>query len=114
MVVGVSGSRGLTINLEQYMPEGVTKIVSGGAKGIDQCAEDYAREHDLELMVIRPDYKAYPYKVAPLMRNKDIVNECDILLAIWDGKSKGTKYTMDYARKTGKEVRLFIIGGETE
>lgn len=41
------------------------------------------------------------------MRNILIVNESDLIVAIWNGKSKGTKFTIDYARKMNKEVRVF-------
>ena len=41
MVVAIVGSRGLCVtDLEKYLPEGVTEIVSGGAKGIDACARE--------------------------------------------------------------------------
>ena len=42
------------------------------------------------------------------MRNKLIVDSADFVLAVWDGKSKGTKSVIDYCKKQGKphEVRL--------
>ena len=50
MKVAVIGSRGLHVDhLEDYLPKGVTEIVSGGAKGIDTCAKDYALRHGLKL-----------------------------------------------------------------
>lgn len=113
MIVAVSGSRGLNIDMEKYMPIGTTKVITGGAKGVDACAEKYAKEHGLELEIIRPDYKNYYPKVAPLMRNKTIVEKSDVLVAIWDGKSKGTKYTIDYAKKLGKQVFVHIIEVKT-
>ena len=83
-------------------------IVSGGAKGADTYAKEFAEDHNIELIEFLPDYKRYG-RGAPLMRNKQIVENCDCLLAFWDGKSKGTRFTIDYARTLGKEVRIIMI-----
>ncbi|MBE6888610.1 MAG: DUF1273 domain-containing protein [Ruminococcaceae bacterium] len=37
-------------------------------------------------------------------RNRELVSLCDVLLAVYDGKSGGTQYTVDYAKKQGKKV----------
>jgi predicted Rossmann fold nucleotide-binding protein DprA/Smf involved in DNA uptake len=79
-------------------------IITGGAKGVDQIAEQYAKERGIEVKIIRPQYDLYG---APLVRNKWIVNECDFILAFWDGKSRGAKFTIDYARKQNKKVEVF-------
>ncbi len=58
MKVAVIGSRGLEVlNLEAFLPEDTTEIVSGGAKGIDTCARAYALAHGLKLTEFLPDYK---------------------------------------------------------
>lgn len=55
MKTAVVGSRGLYIeNFDDYMPEGTTEIVTGGAKGIDQCAERYAKEKNIKLLTPNP------------------------------------------------------------
>ena len=60
MKVGVIGSRGLTVSdLGKYLPKDTTEIVSGGAKGIDTCARDYALSHDLKLTEFLPEYSKY-------------------------------------------------------
>ena len=46
-------------------------------------------------------------KLAPLERNKLIVDNCDCLLALWDGASRGTKYTIDLAVRKGKPVKIY-------
>lgn len=107
MKIAIIGSRNLTVDLSEYIPEGTTSIISGGAKGIDTCAANYAKENRLELIEFLPDYKKYG-KGAPLKRNDLIIDAADIVLAFWDGKSKGTKYGIDRCKKSGKEVRIFI------
>ena len=60
MKVAVVGSRGLQVDhLEDYLPEGVTEIVSGGARGVDTCAKSYALEHGLKLTEFLPEYSRY-------------------------------------------------------
>ncbi len=58
-------------------------------------------------IIIRPNYAKYG-KSAPLERNKEIVEICDMVVAIWDGKSRGTRYTIEYARKCDKKVVLYV------
>ena len=102
MKIGVVGSRNLTINeLEKYVPSGCEKIVSGGAAGIDKCAAEYARRQGIELLEILPDYNKYG-KAAPLLRNQTIADESDIVIAFWNGYSKGTKSIIEYCKKSNK------------
>lgn len=106
MKVAVIGSRNIVVdNIGLYLPGGVTEIISGGAKGVDTCAADYAKAQGIPLLLFLPQYKLYG-RAAPFIRNRAIVDEADMVLAFWDGKSSGTKYTMDYARKLGKKVVL--------
>ena len=56
-----------------------------------------------------PNYKLFGGRWAPLKRDEDIVNYCDLIICFWNGKSTGSKYTMNYAVKTGKRVILHII-----
>ena len=89
----------------KYIPD---TIISGGAKGADTYARLFAQQHNLQLIEFLPDYEKYGRK-APLVRNKLIVENCDCLIAFWDGKSRGTKYTLDYATKLGKPTKIVQI-----
>ena len=109
MKVAVIGSRGLRVaDLGMYLPPETSVIISGGAVGIDGCAKEYAHAHGLELIEFLPDYARFG-KSAPLVRNKLIVKAADWVLAIWDGRSRGSKYTIDYAKGLGKPVDVIII-----
>lgn len=109
MKVAVIGSRGLTVSdLGRYLPETTTEIVSGGAKGVDTSAREYALSHGIKLTDFLPEYTKYG-RSAPLKRNIAIIEYSDIVLAFWDGKSRGTKFVIDNCRKLGVEVRVYII-----
>ncbi|MEE1060468.1 MAG: hypothetical protein UH080_01425 [Ruminococcus sp.] len=109
MKVAVIGSRSLTVNnLEDYLPENITEIVSGGAKGIDTCAKIYANNNNLKLTEILPEYKLYG-KAAPIKRNDKIIKYCDTIIAFWDGKSKGTKYVIQKCQQEKKELKVFFL-----
>ena len=111
MKVAVIGSRGLQVNhLENYLPEGVTEIVSGGARDIDTCAKNYALEHDLKLTEFLPEYDKYS-RGAPLRRNITIIEYADLVLAFWDGKSRGTKFVIDNCKKRNIPVVVYLPTG---
>lgn len=109
MKVAVIGSRGLTVSdLGRYLPENTTEIVSGGAKGVDTSAREYAKKNGKKLTEFLPEYTRFG-RSAPLKRNITIIEYSDIVLAFWDGKSRGTKFVIDNCRKLGVEVRVYII-----
>lgn len=81
----------------------ICKIISGGAKGADSIAEKYARKHNIETQIFKPDWDTYG-KSAGFRRNKDIIENCDICIAFWDGVSKGTKHDIDLCKKMNKLI----------
>ena len=109
MKIAIIGSRNLKIaDLGKYLPENTTEIVSGGAKGVDTDAREYAEKNKIPLREFLPDYRRY-VRGAPLKRNMEIIEYADKVIAFWDGKSRGTKFVIDNCKKTGKEVAVFII-----
>ena len=55
-----------------------------------------------------PDYARYG-RAAPLRRNVQIVAYADLVLAFWDGKSRGTRFVIDQCRKQGVPVRVYRL-----
>ena len=109
MRVAVIGSRGLQVNdLRKYIPGEVTEIISGGARGVDTSAREYAIEHGLKLTEYLPEYNKYG-RSAPLKRNITIIENADLVLAFWDGSSKGTKYVIENCKKRNIPVQVYLI-----
>jgi len=106
MKLAIIGSRDfndyelLSATLDNYS---IDLIVSGGANGADTLAERYASLHQIETLIFKPDYKLYHHG-APLKRNLEIVDASDIVIALWDGESRGTKHAIDYALSQNKHV----------
>lgn len=108
MRVAIIGSRSLNIEIDKFIPIGAALIISGGARGIDMLAEKYAEKKNLSRLIFLPDYEQYG-NIAPLIRNKLIVDSADLIVAIWDGKSRGTQHAINYAHTVGKKVVVHII-----
>ena len=108
MRVAVIGSRNLQVrDLEKYLPANTSCIVTGGARGVDTSARIHARRHGIPLREFLPDYHTYGY-LAPLIRNGIILENSDLVLAFWDGYSRGTAYVIKKCREKGIECRVFM------
>ena len=113
MKIAVIGSRNLIVqDLSRYLPENVTEIVSGGARGIDTCAREYAKAHGIKLTEFLPEYEKYG-RSAPLKRNLQIINYADSVLAFWDGQSRGTKFVIDNCKNRDKKVMIILLTKRT-
>ena len=112
MRLAIVGSRKIKdIDLREFlrdMNEQPDVIISGGANGIDTLAAEYAVKNGIELIVIRPDYDKYG-RAATHIRNTQIVEQSDAVLAIWDGESRGTLSTINSAKRLRKEIKVVKI-----
>lgn len=109
MKVAIIGSRGLKVdNLEKYLPKDTTEIVSGGAKGVDNSAKQYALSHGIKFTEFLPEYDKYG-RAAPLKRNIAIIEYSDIVIAFWDGKSRGTSHIIGNCKKRNIPVTIFKL-----
>lgn len=105
--VAVIGSRGLSVpDLGKYLPPDTTEIVSGGAKGVDTSAKEYALAHGIKLTEFLPEYDKFG-RGAPLKRNITIIEYADVVLAFWDGQSHGTKFVIGNCKQRGIHVKVF-------
>lgn len=84
----------------------IDTIISGTARGADRLGERYAREHNLNLEQYPADWDRYG-KSAGYIRNKVMVEQADVLLALWKDRSPGTGHTIELAKKKG--IQRFIV-----
>ncbi len=78
-------------------------VISGGAKGADSLGEQWAKKHAILTKIYYPDWDRYG-RSAGFIRNYNIIEDANVVVAFWDGKSKGTKHSIDLAKKQGKEI----------
>ncbi len=108
MKVAVIGSRNfkdydrLKRILELYP---IKVIVSGGASGADSLGEKYADEKGLQKEIYKPDWDLFG-KSAGFLRNTTIIENCDMVVALWDGASKGTKDSLSKAQTLRKTTLI--------
>lgn len=84
------------------------QIISGGCKtGVDAWAESLAKTCDIPTIILEAEWDKYG-KSAGAIRNQKIVDMADLVVAFWDGKSKGTKITIDMTKKAGKPLEVIM------
>lgn len=79
------------------------EVVSGGASGADYIAEQTCYQLGIDVTVHYAEWDIYG-KRAGYLRNKTIVHDCDEVVALWDGVSRGTQHTINYAKSQNKRV----------
>jgi len=86
----------------------VSEVVSGGSKGADLLAEKWAMSQSIPLKIFKANWERYGRSAGP-QRNREIVDYSDHCVAFWDGKSKGTLYTINLFKKHNKPVKIVRI-----
>ena len=81
----------------------VTEVISGGAAGVDQSGIDWAVNGFCPWTVFQPNWNKHGRR-AGILRNEDMGRYADALVAVWDGKSRGTQYMIEFMRGLGKPV----------
>lgn len=109
----VTGSRSISaFDLSPYIPRDCGRILCYQEKGIGSVAEQYARYHRIHLETAEPDGKQSGKQNGQgeiSEQDVQMVAMADLVVAVWDGKSRGTKEIADYARKTGKPVKVITM-----
>jgi predicted Rossmann fold nucleotide-binding protein DprA/Smf involved in DNA uptake len=84
-------------------------IITGSASGVDAAATKAARAKGIAVQVIPASFDEVADASRSAARNQRLVDACDVLVAFWDGRSKGTRATVDRALDSGKEVHVFVL-----
>lgn len=110
MKIAIVGSRNfrdkslLDGTMEKYR-DVITHIVSGGASGADTMGESWAKSHNIQTIIYKPDWKTYG-KSAGFIRNELIIKDCDLCIAFWDGQSRGTAHSISLCKKFKKQLHI--------
>lgn len=80
-------------------------LICGKADGVDMLGDKWAKEQRLAIRYYTPDYDQFGQS-APLERNKVMAQQADVVVAIWNGKSRGTKHMITQSIKAG--CRVFV------
>lgn len=106
----ITGSRNITERswvfniLRKELVEGDV-IIHGGAQGADSIAQTFCNENNFCSVIVRPIYPSK--KDYYLHRNAEMVGMCDRVIAFWDGVSRGTLFTTNYAKDRNLNVKVF-------
>lgn len=88
------------------------EIVVGKAKGADELGEQYARNNGFKVKEFYPNWNKYGKSAGPI-RNREMAEYADYLIAFWDGKSKGTKNMIELATKHKLNISIISYTGTT-
>jgi predicted Rossmann fold nucleotide-binding protein DprA/Smf involved in DNA uptake len=83
-------------------------IITGSASGVDAAATKAGRAKGIAVNVMPASFEELADPSRSAARNQRLVDACDVLVAFWDGASKGTRTTIDRALDSGKEVHVFM------
>ena len=114
MLLVIAGSRSARENhvreaiIRSPWKNKITKVISGTAVGSDRFAEKYARENDIEVLRFPADWDQYGMSAGP-RRNKEMAENADALIAVWDGTSRGTQSMIYYARKYELQTMIYYF-----
>jgi predicted Rossmann fold nucleotide-binding protein DprA/Smf involved in DNA uptake len=112
MKVAIVGSRHFPdlARVESFvegLPDG-TRLVTGSASGVDAAASRAARRRGMAVQVIGAGFEEARDPGVADRRNQRLVDQCDLLVAFWDGASTGTRTTVDRALDSGRDVQVFV------
>lgn len=97
--------------LGKFLPEGVTELLGGGEAGV--CAREYALAEGIKFTEILPEYGKHG-QAASIGRSTAMIESADLVMAFWDGLSKGIQLMLGECAKRGIAVRMFLSVDEGE
>lgn len=80
-------------------------FISGCCEGADILGKRYAKENGYKIEYYPAEWNKYGKRAGPI-RNKKMAEISDYVICFWDGKSKGTKTMIAYAKEKGKPIKI--------
>jgi hypothetical protein len=108
-LIGHAVSEGLKL-----LPRDIEEVISGGAAGVDNIGEWWARDHDIKVVQVKPDWDKHGKSAGPI-RNVKMATMATHLIVIWDGSSRGARSMIEaWERHHGhlNNAVLIAVGGE--
>ena len=91
----------------------ITMLLHGGATGADTLAQQWAEENNIPTHIIKPDYEKHGGKMAPLLRNNELVKLADCTLALYEkNRTGGTWYTSKKTIELNKPLYEYLTSKE--
>ena len=94
--------------LAEWQPEEPPILLSGKCRGADALGERFAREKGWQIEFHPANWDLHGRAAGPI-RNKEMVDVCDIVVCFWDGQSRGTASLIRYAKAAGRELYIHYI-----
>jgi hypothetical protein len=91
----------------------VTDVISGGAPGVDTLGEQWAEQHGIPVVRFPADWKTLGRRAGSI-RNQEMAGYAEGLVAIWDGKSRGSRNMIQLARRRGLQVFVYRVDHASE
>lgn len=84
----------------------ITEVVCGGARGVDALGRSYAYSMKIPVKLFPANWEEHGKSAGPI-RNTLMADYADALIAIWDGKSRGTGDMINKAKSKGLKVYVY-------
>lgn len=112
----IAGSREITdyqrvINAVSMIDWQITAVICGMARGVDKLGEKFALQNQIPVHYYPAEWHIHG-KSAGYLRNVEMAKNADALIAIWDGKSRGTMHMINIARD--HNLRVFVYSPDHE
>lgn len=86
----------------------ITAVISGGARGVDKMGEKFGYSRGLPVLLFPAEWNVYGNS-AGYVRNVQMAKAADALIAIWDGKSPGTRNMIEVAINHNLKICVFPV-----
>lgn len=97
-------------HMDQWFPSGhwPTEIISGGAAGADSLGAEWGMSRNIKTTIFHPDWDKHGKK-AGFIRNVDIINAAEVVVAFWQNSSAGTKHSINLAYEQRKPTLIIYV-----
>ena len=104
----VTDPKVLEAALKEYSGH-ITTVICGGAKGADELGRQWGKANNIPVEEFAASWSTYGRK-AGFMRNLQMAENAEALVALWNGESKGTANMITVAKARKLKVFVYLVG----